>query len=50
MTLRQFVTMLDEMGNVMKMELGNPDEKEQTSLTGEQGFQLARRVFPRGRK
>lgn len=49
MTLRAFVTMLDEMGNVLKMELGTSDEKEGTSLTGEQGFNLAKRIFPRGR-
>ena len=49
MTLRLFAGMLAEIGEVLKIELGDNGDRP-TSLTGEAGFQLARRVFPRGRK
>ena len=48
MTLRQFGGMLEEIANVLKMETGDGDTP--ASLTGNQGFALAQRIFPRGRR
>ena len=46
MTLRQFVGMLEQMTEIQKIEYGGDKE---TPLSGEAGFALARRIFPRGR-
>ncbi|KKN71431.1 hypothetical protein LCGC14_0421530 [marine sediment metagenome] len=48
MTLRVFNSMIDEMATILKMESG--EEEEPTSLTGEAGFQLAKRMFRKGKK
>ena len=50
MTLRQFSILLHEIGSVLKLEMGSDDEQKETSLTGDAGFELAKRIFPRGRK
>jgi len=49
MTLRVFTIMTGEIGNILKMEHGGNIEKEE-GLTGDAGFALAQRIFPRGRK
>ncbi len=49
MTLRQFSIMLNEIGNVLKLEMGSDDEQKETSLTGDAGFNLARTIFPKGK-
>ena len=48
MTIRQFMGMLEQLNEVLKLEYG--EGKEETSLTGEQGFALARRIFPKGKR
>lgn len=48
MTLRVFNSMIEEMGTILRMEAG--EEEESTSLTGEAGFQLAKRVFKKGKR
>ena len=47
MSIRQFVGMLEQMAEVQKMEIG--DTKNETSLTGDAGFALAKQILPRGR-
>ena len=47
MTMRQFIAMIEQVVIIQKLELG--DDKNETSLTGDAGFALARRIFPRGR-
>ena len=47
MTLRQFAIMLNEIGNILKMEVGEDDEQKEVSLTGEPGMRLAKTLFPR---
>lgn len=47
MTISQFMGMLEQIGEILKLECG--EEKEEVSLTGEQGFSLARRIFPKGK-
>lgn len=49
MTFREFSGLLEEMGTILKMEMGEEVE-EPTSLTGEPGFALARRIFPKGKR
>lgn len=48
MTIRQFMGMLEQVNEILKLEYG--ENKEAASLTGEQGFALAQRIFPRGRR
>lgn len=50
MTIRQFMGMLEQAGEVLKMECGDNKNEQETSLTGEQGFALAQRIFPRGKR
>jgi hypothetical protein len=47
MTLRQFVSMFEQIAEVQKMEFG--EDKKETSLTGDAGFALAKTLFPHGR-
>jgi len=48
MTLRQFSILLNEIGNVLKLECGEENDKSAPQgLTGEQGFKLAKTLFPR---
>jgi hypothetical protein len=47
MTLVQFVAVLQQIEEVSKIEMG--DEKQETSLSGNAGFALAKTMFPRGR-
>lgn len=49
MTLRQFGIMLNEISNILKLEVGD-DEQKETSLTGNAGFNLARTILPRRKK
>lgn len=49
LTVRQFHAMLEEMGNILKLEAGDSESGQPTSLTGEQAFALARRIFPKYR-
>jgi hypothetical protein len=46
MTIRQFMAMIEQAAEISKLEYG--EEKQETSLTGDQGIALAKRVFPRG--
>lgn len=48
MTIREFTEKLMEIANITKMELGG-DDKQETSLTGNAGFALAKTLFSRGR-
>ncbi len=48
MTLKEFTGKLMEIANITKMEMGG-DDKQETSLTGDTGFALAKTIFPRGR-
>ena len=54
LTIRQFGSFLEEIGNVVKMENGGDDDnseqqkKKNVSLTGKQGAALAKKLFPRG--
>ncbi len=48
MTIRQFIAMLEQVAEVQKMEMGG-DDKQETSLSGDAGFALAKTIFPRGR-
>lgn len=48
MTIRQFTGMIEQAGEVARLESGEPDKE--VSLTGEQGAGLAQRMFPRGRR
>ena len=48
MTLRQFLAMLEQIAEVMKIE--NGDTKTETSLGGDAGWALAKRILPRGRR
>jgi len=47
MTIRQFIAMLEQIAVIQKIEFG--DDKQETSLTGDAGFALAKTIFPRGR-
>jgi len=47
MTLVQFIAIAQQIEEVSKIEMG--EEKEETSLSGNAGFNLAKRIFPRGR-
>jgi len=44
LTLRQFVSFLDEIGSILKLELGS-DITEPRSLTGEAAHKAAMRMF-----
>ncbi len=48
MTLREFAGMLEEVANILKLENGSEDKP--VSLTGEQGFALAQKIFKRGNR
>lgn len=47
MTLVQFVGFLQQIGEVSVIE--NGDAKEETPLSGDAGFAMAKQLFPRGR-
>ena len=47
MSLRCFTGMLEEVGTIMKMEMGGSEEKP---LEGDAAFALAQRIFKRGRR
>ncbi len=49
MTLRQFSIMLNEIGNILKLECGEEgsDKPASQGLTGKQGVRLAKTLFPR---
>lgn len=44
LTIEQFTCLLSESAEIIKLEYG---EKTETSLTGDQGFALARTLLPR---
>jgi len=45
MNIRSFLLLLREIGPLTALEFGQDDE---TPLTGEAAFALAKRLFPRG--
>lgn len=47
MTIKKFNGMMKQAGIISKMESG--EDKEEGSLTGEQGAMLAQRIFKRGK-
>lgn len=48
MTIDQFTGMLEQIGNVVELEIGEEPKKE-VSLSGEKAFALGRQILPRGR-
>ena len=46
MTIRVYVSFLERIAVLLKMEMG---EEEKTSLTGNNAMNLGKRIFPRGR-
>ena len=44
-TMRAFTIMMDEMQRINRMEMGT--ENEPASVTGETGFNVAKRIFPK---
>lgn len=50
LSLSQFFTMLEEIGNVMKLEYGTSEEPEERPLSGEPAFRLGQRIFRQGRR
>ncbi len=52
MTIRHFNVMFNEITNLLEIEFGDNENKEKSkpvSLTGKKGFELAKRLFPKGK-
>ena len=49
MTLRTFSLMFEQMAIILKMETGETTDTP-ASLTGDNAFALAQRIFPKGRR